>query len=99
MIDEFTSECQAIDVSRRQTREYVPVRLSDLFIYRAPPEYIRSDNGPEVTVHNWRDWLKKVRVKTLFIAPGNPLKNGFIEAFNGKLRDELLNTELFDTPL
>lgn len=99
MIDEFTRECLAIDVSRRLTSEDVLERLSDLFIHRGPPEYIRSDNGPEFTAHRVRDWLKNVGVKTLFIEPGSPWENGFIESFNGKLRDELLNTELFDTLL
>jgi len=99
MIDEFTRECLAIDVSRSLTSEDVLERLSDLFIHRGPPEYIRSDNGPEFTAHRVRDWLKNVGVKTLFIEPGSPWENGFIEAFNGKLRDELLNTELFDTLL
>ena len=99
MIDEFTRECLAIDVSRRLTSEDVLERLSDLFIHRGPPEYIRSDNGPEFTAHRVRDWLENVGVKSLFIEPDSPWENGFIESFNGKLRDELLNTELFDTLL
>tara|TARA_B100000745_G_C19894267_1_gene299191 strand:- start:31 stop:468 length:438 start_codon:yes stop_codon:yes gene_type:complete len=99
LIDEFTRECLAIDVSRRMTSEDVLERLSDLFIHRGPPEHIRSDNGPEFTAHRVRDWLENVGVKTLFIEPGSPWENGFIESFNGKLRDELLNVELFDTLL
>ena len=99
LIDEFTRECLAIDVARRMTSKDVLERLSDLFIQRGPPEYIRSDNGPEFTVHRVRDWLENVGVKTLFIEPGSPWENGFIESFNGKLRDELLNVELFDTLL
>ena len=99
LIDEFTRECLAIDVARRITSEDVLERLSDLFIQRGPPEYIRSDNGPEFTAHRVRDWLENVGVKTLFIEPGSPWENGFIESFNGKLRDELLNVELFDTLL
>ena len=99
LIDEFTRECLAIDVARRMTSEDVLERLSDLFIQRGPPEYIRSDNGPEFTAHRVRDWLENVSVKTLFIEPGSPWENGFIESFNGKLRDELLNVELFDTLL
>ena len=99
LIDEFTRECLAIDVARRMTSEDVLERLSDLFIQRGPPEYIRSDNGPEFTAHRVRDWLENVGVKTLFIEPGSPWENGFIESFNGKLRDELLNVELFDTLL
>ena len=99
LIDEFTRECLAIDVSRRMTSEDVLERLSDLFIHRGPPEHIRSDNGPEFTAHRVRDWLENVGVKTLFIEPGSPWENGFIESFNGKLRDELLNREIFDTLL
>ena len=99
LIDEFTRECLAIDVSRRMTSEDVLERLSDLFIQRGPPEYIRSDNGPEFTAHRVCDWLENVGVKTLFIEPGSPWENGFIESFNGKLRDELLNREVFDTLL
>ena len=99
LIDEFTRECLAIDVARRMTSEDVLERLSDLFIQRGPPEYIRSDNGPEFTAHRVRDWLENVGVETLFIEPGSPWENGFIESFNGKLRDELLNREIFDTLL
>ena len=99
LIDEFTRECLAIDVSRRMTSEDVLERLSDLFIQRGPPEYIRSDNGPEFTAHRVCDWLENVGVKTLLIEPGSPWENGFIESFNGKLRDELLNREVFDTLL
>ena len=73
MIDEFTRECLAIDVSRRLTSEDVLERLSDLFIHRGPPEYIRSDNRPEFTAHRVRDWLENVGVKSLFIEPGSPL--------------------------
>jgi len=96
LIDEFTQECLAIDVSRRLTSEDVLQQLSDLFIQRGTPDYIRSDNGPEFTAHRVRDWLTNVGVKTLFIEPGSPRENGFIESLNGKLRDELLNVALFD---
>ena len=99
LIYEFTRECLAIDVSRRMTSEDVLERLSDLLIRRGPPEYIRSDNGPEFTAHRVRDWLENVGVKTWFIKPGSPWETGFIESFNGKLRDELLNREVFDTLL
>ena len=99
LIDEFTRECLAIDVARRLTSEDVLERLSDLFIQRGTPDYIRSDNGPEFTAHRVRDWLEIVGVKTLFIEPISPWENGFIESFNGKLRDELLNREIFDTLL
>ena len=99
LIDEFTRECLAIDVARRLTSEDVLERLSDLFIQRGTPDDIRSDNGPKFTAHRVRDWLENVGVKTLFIEPGSPWENGFIESFNGKFRDELLNTEIFDTLL
>jgi hypothetical protein len=74
-------------------------RLSDLFICRGVPNYVRSDNGPEFTAHRVRDWLQAVEVKTLFIEPCSPWENGRVESFNGKLRDELLDREVFDTLL
>ena len=99
VIDEYTRECLAIDVARRLTSEDVLERLSDLFVRRGVPEYIRSDNGSEFTAKAVRQWLGWVDVKTLFIEPGSPWENGYIESFNGKLRDELLNVEIFDTLL
>jgi len=99
VIDEFTRECLAIDVARRLTSEEVLERLSDLFVRRGVPQYIRSDNGPEFTARVVRDWLRRVRVQTLFIEPGSPWENGYIESFNGKLRDELLDREVFETLL
>ena len=99
LLDEYTRECLAIDVARRLTSEDVLERLSDLFIRRGVPDYIRSDNGPEFTAKAVRDWLERVEVKTLFIEPGSPWENGYIESFNGKFRDELLNLEIFDTLL
>ena len=71
--------------------------LFELFIFRGIPEHIRSDNGPEFTARDVRKWLYKLGVKTLFIEPGSPWENGYIESFNGKLRDELLNREIFYT--
>jgi putative transposase len=99
IVDEHTRECLAIDVARKLTSEDLLELLSDLFICRGVPDYIRSDNGPEFTAHRVRDWLKSVEVKTLFIEPGSPWENGYVESFNGKLRDELLNREVFDTLL
>jgi putative transposase len=99
VIDEHTRECLSIDVARRLSSEDVLERLSDLFIRCGVPDYIRSDNGPEFTAHRVRDWLESVEVKTLFIEPGSPWENGYIESFNGKLRDELLDREVFDTLL
>ena len=74
-------------------------RLSDLLVRRGVPKYIRSDNGPEFTAKKVREWLTKVGVKTLFIEPGSPWENGYCESFNGRLRDELLAREQFDTLL
>jgi len=73
--------------------------LEDLFIRFGIPEHIRSDNGSEFTAKAVRNWLGKLGVKTLFIEPGSPWENGYIESFNGKLRDELLNLEIFNTLL
>ena len=89
----------AIGVSRRMTSEDVLERLTDLFIHRGVPEHIRSDNGAEFTAKTVREWLGKVGVKTLSIEPGSPWKNGYVESFNGKLRDEFLDLEIFYTLL
>ena len=86
-------------VARRLTSEDVLERLSDLFVRRGVPDYIRNDNGSEFTAKTVRHWLVSVGVKTLFSEPGSPWENGYIESFNGKLRDELLDVELFDTLL
>ena len=72
-------------------------RLTDLFVRRGPPTYIRSDNGSEFTATAVRDWLGRLGVTTLYIEPGSPWENGYIESFNGKLRDELLDREIFYT--
>ena len=99
VIDEYSRECLAIDVSRKLTSEDVLERLSDLFVRRGVPDYIRSDNGPEFTAKKVTEWLDRVDVKTLFIEPGSPWENGYNESFNGTLRYELLDVELFDTLL
>ncbi|GAF77507.1 unnamed protein product, partial [marine sediment metagenome] len=99
VIDEFTRECLAIDVARRITSDDVLGRLTQLFSERGAPQYLRSDNGPEFTARAVRDWLSRVGVQTLYIAPGSPWENGYIESFNGRLRDELLNGEVFQTVL
>jgi transposase InsO family protein len=99
VIDEFTRECLAIVVARRLTSREVLAALAELFVRRAVPEHIRSDNGPEFTARAVRRWLERVGVKTLFIEPGSPWENGYVESFNGKLRDECLNRERFDTLL
>jgi transposase InsO family protein len=97
IVDEFTRECLAIDVARNLNSDDVLERLSWLMATRGVPEHIRSDNGPEMTATVVRDWLAKVGVKTLYIEPGSPWENGYVESFNGKLRDELLNGEIFYT--
>ena len=99
LIDEHTRECLAIDVARKLKSGDVLERLSDLFVRRGVPRYIRSDNGPEFTAKQVREWLGKVGVKTLFIEPGSPWENGYCESFNGRLRDEMLAREQFDTLL
>lgn len=99
IIDEHTRECLAIDVARRLRSQDVLHRLGQLFLDRGLPEYIRSDNGPEFTAKAVRKWLAELGIGTLFIEPGSPWENGYIESFNGKLRNELLNGEIFDTLL
>ena len=97
LIDEFTRECLAIKAGRHMRSDDVLQYLADLFILRGVPEHIRSDNGPEFTAKAARNWLGRVGVKTLFIQPGSPWENGYVESFNGKLRDEFLNREVFYT--
>ena len=97
ILDEYTRECLAIAVQRRITSQDVIDHLFDLLVLRGIPEHIRSDNGPEFTAREVRRWLSRLGVKTLFIEPGSPWENGYIESFNGKLRDELLNREIFTT--
>ena len=81
------------------TSDGVLERLTGLFVRRGAPAYLRSDNGAEFTARMVREWLERVGVKILYIEPGSPWENGYIESFNGKLRDELLNLEVFDTVL
>lgn len=97
VVDEFTRECLAIDVARKLGSEDVLERLTELFVRRGLPDHIRSDNGPEFTAKRVRHWLSGLGVKTLFIEPGSPWENGYAESFIGKMRDELLNREVFDT--
>jgi transposase InsO family protein len=97
IVDEYSRECLAIEVERRLRSHDVLERLADLFVQRGTPEYIRSDNGPEFTAHVVREWLQRLEVNTLFIEPGSPWENGYVESFNGKLRDEFLNGEMFYT--
>ena len=95
VIDEFTRECLAIRVDRKLRSSDVIDVLSDLFIVRGVPGHIRSDNGPEFVAKAVRDWITAVGARTAFVEPGSPWENGYCESFNSKLRDELLNGEIF----
>jgi transposase InsO family protein len=97
VVDEYTRECLAIAVRRRLTSREVQEVLSELFLSRGCPTHIRSDNGPEFIARALRAWYGVLAVAPLFIEPGSPWENGYVESFNGKLRDELLNGELFYT--
>jgi transposase InsO family protein len=97
IIDEYSRECLAIRVARKLSSNDVLTALARLFIQRGTPAYIRSDNGSEFTALAVRRWLERLGVRTLFIEPGSPWENGYNESFNGKLRDELLNREIFYT--
>ena len=95
IIDEFSREGLAMVPLRRFRSNDVIDVLADLFIEHGPPEHIRSDNGPEFVAHAVREWLGRLGVTTLYIEPGSPWENGYIESFNARLRDELLNGEIF----
>lgn len=95
IIDEYTRECLAIRVGRSLKTEDVQAVLTELFCVRGVPVHLRSDNGSEFSNQQIRIWLNELGAKTLFIEPGSPWENGYIESFNGKLRDELLNREIF----
>ena len=95
IVDEYTREALAIRVARRLNSADVIDVLSDLFILRGAPAHIRSDNGPEFIAKAVQDWIKAVGVQTAYITPGSPWENGYVESFNARLRDELLNGEIF----
>ena len=95
VIDEFTRECLAVRVGRSLTHQAVIEVLTELFCERGVPVHIRSDNGSEFTAKRVRAWLKRLEVRALYIEPGSPWENGYIESFNGKMRDELLAREIF----
>lgn len=97
VMDEYSRECLAIEVQRRLTSRAVQEVLGTLFLRHGCPEFIRSDNGPEFVAHALREWYRRLEVAPLFIEPGSPWENGYVESFNGKLRDELLKGELFYT--
>lgn len=96
-IDEYTRECLAIHVARRiRARDVIDV-LADVMQVRGMPEHMRSDNGPEMIAKVLRRWLERLGTKSIYVSPGGPWANGYCESFNGRLRDELLNGELFYT--
>lgn len=97
VVDEYSRECLALVVARRLRSTDVLETLADLFVAHGAPAYLRSDNGPEFTAELVRAWLQALSVETLFIERGSPWENGYVESFNGKLRDELLNREIFYT--
>ncbi len=97
IIDEFSKEALMIRVNRKLNSTDVVDALTDLFILRGPPVYIRSDNGPEFVAEKVRKWITTVGAKTAFIEPGSPWENGYCESFNSRFRDELLNGEIFYT--
>jgi transposase InsO family protein len=99
IVDEYTRECLDITVERRITSHLVIERLAHLFITKGIPAHIRSDNGPEFTAKAVRTWLGRLGVTTLFIEPGSPWENPYVESFNARLRDGLLNGEIFTTLL
>ena len=95
IVDEFTHECLAIRIDRKLKSTDVIDVLSDLFILRGVPEHVRSDNGPEFVAKAVQEWIAAVGARTAYITPGSPWENGFIESFNARLRDELLDGEIF----
>jgi putative transposase len=97
VVDEFTREALAIQVARKLGSAEVIDVLTDLFIARGVPAHIRSDNGPEFVAKAVKEWVASVGARTAYIAPGSPWENGYVESFNGKLRDELLDCEVFNT--
>jgi putative transposase len=97
IIDEYTRECLALKVDRSITSEDVLDTLAERFAMRGVPRHIRSDNGPEFIAQAIRRWTKRLGMETLYIEPGAPWENGYAESFHGKLRDELLAREVFDS--
>ncbi len=97
VVDEYSRECLEIEVARKLTSRDVLRVLAKLMLQNGVPDHIRSDNGPEFVAKAVGKWLARLDVRTLFIEPGSPWENGYIESFNGKLRDELLNGEIFYT--
>ena len=97
ILDEYTRECLASHVARRIRSQDVILLLADLVLKYGWPTHIRSDNGPEFIAKQLRSWLTRIGIGPLYIEPGSPWENGYCESFNGKMRDQLLNGELFYT--
>lgn len=97
VLDEYTRECLASVVARRIRSQDVILVLGELFLHHGGPEHIRSDHGPEFIAKALRRWLKTLQAEPLYIEPGSPWENGYVESFNGKMRDQFLNGELFYT--
>jgi len=97
ILDEYSRESLRIQIARRLDSTHILEALAELFIIRGVPAHIRSDNGGEFTAALVRHWLAELGVQTLFIEPGSPWENGYIESFNGRFRDEFLNAEIFYT--
>ena len=95
VIDEFTRECLALRVARRLNSYHVIETLGDCMLQHGVPQHVRSDNGAEMTAQRVKSWLHTLGTKPLYIEPGSPWENGYCESFNGKLRDECLNGEIF----
>ena len=99
IIDEYTRQCLSIQIQKQIKAPEVFYKLSELFLAQGLPDHIRSNNGSEFSAKSVRSWHDRMGVKTLFIEPGSPWKNGYIESFDGKVRDELLNGKIFNTIL
>ena len=97
ILDEHSRECLAVRVRRKQSSVDVIDVLTDLFILRGIPAFIRSDNGPEFVAEAVRNWISAVGAESAYIEPGSPWENGYVESFNARLRDELLNGDVFYT--
>lgn len=97
IVDEYTRECLSLKVDRYMTSEEVIDTLAELFAMRGVPQSIRSDNGPEFVSKAIQDWLGRLQIESLYIAPGSPWENGYAESFHSRLRDEFLSQEEFDS--
>jgi putative transposase len=99
VIDEYTRECLAIDVGRSIDADGVVTCLERIARERGAPAYVRFDHGPEFIAYAVADWCRFNGTGTVFIDPGSPWQNAWIESFNGRLRDEYLNGQLFESTL